>query len=71
MTMAKFNPNDTIGVYRVVRAIGEGGMGAVYEVEHTQLGVHYALKTFILNGEHYDEMLKNILLSQFGNVLLV
>ena len=43
--MAKFKPNDTIGVYRVIRAIGEGGMGAVYEVEHTQLGVHYALKT--------------------------
>jgi len=27
------NPGDTIGVFRIVRAIGEGGMGMVYEAE--------------------------------------
>ena len=34
------------GAYRVVRQLGRGGMGEVYEVEHPQLGVHYALKAF-------------------------
>ena len=66
--MAKFNPNDTIGVYRIVRPLGEGGMGAVYEVEHTQLGVHYALKTFTLNEDDHVELMKNKFLAE-GKVL--
>ena len=45
---------DEIGPYRVVRALGQGGMGAVYEVEHAKLGVHYALKTFTLDHGHVD-----------------
>ncbi len=35
-----------IGAYRVVRRIGLGGMGMVYEVEHAMLHQHFALKTF-------------------------
>ena len=42
-------------------------MGAVYEVEHTQLGVHYALKTFTLEDGHVD-LLKNKFLTE-GKVL--
>ena len=38
------------GAYRVVRLLGRGGMGEVYEVEHVQLGVRYALKTLALDG---------------------
>ncbi len=41
-----FEPGDTIGAYRVFRLLGTGGMGAVYEVEHRDLGVRYALKVF-------------------------
>ena len=42
-------------------------MGAVYEVEHTQLGVHYALKAFTLEGGHVD-VLKNKFMAE-GKVL--
>ena len=44
--------NETLGSYRILRSLGEGGMGAVYEVEHLQLGVHYALKAYSLDDEH-------------------
>lgn len=59
--MVSFKPGDEIGSYRVVRALGKGGMGAVYEVEHAQLGVHYALKTFVLNGKHSELFQKRFL----------
>ena len=41
-----FEPEEAIGAYRVIRLLGTGGMGAVYEVEHRELGVRYALKVF-------------------------
>lgn len=67
MNMAEFNPDDTIGTYRVVRLLGKGAMGAVYEVVHTQLGVHYALKSFTLESGHVD-VLKEKFLAE-GRVL--
>ena len=42
------SPGDSFGDYKVIRLLGKGGMGAVYEVEHVELGVHYGLKTYIL-----------------------
>lgn len=53
-----FEPNSLIGTYRVIRLLGKGGMGAVYEVEHIQLGVHYALKTFTLDDEDRDVFIR-------------
>lgn len=39
---------DKVGSYRVLRPLGKGGMGTVFEVEHERLGVHFALKAFTL-----------------------
>lgn len=38
------NPGDSFGYYRVVKPLGSGGMGLVYEVEHATLKKRYALK---------------------------
>ena len=62
-----FATGHKIGAYRIIRLLGEGGMGAVYEVEHEQLGVHYALKSFTLEDGHVD-VLKNKFLTE-GKIL--
>ena len=40
----EFDPGTKIGTYQVARQIGRGGMGIVYEVEHTVLGKRFAMK---------------------------
>ena len=63
------NPGDTIGAYKIIRALGKGGMGTVYEVEHTALGVHYALKTFSFDPDRDSaEVLKQKFLEE-GKIL--
>jgi serine/threonine protein kinase len=44
VTSSEPTTGDKLGNYRVVRRLGEGGMGTVFEVEHHVLGRHYALK---------------------------
>jgi eukaryotic-like serine/threonine-protein kinase len=39
-----------LGAYRIVRCIGSGGMGAVYEAEHSALQKRVALKVPCLSG---------------------
>jgi serine/threonine-protein kinase len=38
-------PGTTLGKYRIIRFVGEGGMGAVYEGLHIDIGKRVAIKT--------------------------
>ena len=60
-------PGSVFGSYRVVRLLGGGGMGNVYEVEHCALRTRLALKMFTL--ERGDiEFLRNRFLAE-GRIL--
>src|SRR5580658_330253 len=52
--MSDYQPNTIVpgSVYQVIRLLGQGGMGTVYEVEDTTVGKRYVLKT--LNAELRD-----------------
>ena len=50
------------GQYRVLRLVGQGGMGEVYEVEHKVLGTRHALKRLsdeVLDLEEVLDFFKN------------
>ena len=65
--MTEFRPDARIGDYRIVRLLGKGGMGVVYEALHTQLGTRCALKAFTLDHGHV-ELLKERFLAE-GRIL--
>ena len=52
---------ETIGSYRLIRLIGQGGMGEVYEAEHTGLRKRMALKVFTADGAKADFLRKRFL----------
>jgi serine/threonine-protein kinase len=46
------------GKYRLVRCIGEGGMGEVYEAQHVTVGRRFALKFLQRHLAQYDDALE-------------
>lgn len=67
MTNGKIKADSRIGPYRIVRLLGQGGMGAVYEVVHEKLGTRSALKAFTLD-HGYVQLLKERFLAE-GRIL--
>jgi len=51
-------PGQVLGAYRIVRPLGEGGMGRVYEAEHVGLKVRRALKVFSSESKHSEFLRK-------------
>ena len=59
--MEPFRPGQRIGAYRIIRRLGVGGMGQVYEAEHVALGVKRALKVFSTVSEHSEFLRKRFI----------
>ncbi|HXU80686.1 MAG TPA: serine/threonine-protein kinase, partial [Polyangia bacterium] len=57
--MGILSPGTTIdGTYRVVRLVGEGGMGEVYEASHARLAGRYAVKVLQRSLSDHGEALE-------------
>ena len=59
--MSLIEANQSIGNYRVVRRIGTGGMGEVWEAEHNQIGSRVALKVLLAKYSHEPEVARRFL----------
>src|ERR1700733_9599865 len=60
--MTDYAPNTTVPgtVYQVIKLLGQGGMGTVYEVEDTTVGKRYVLKTLHAELRDRKELLARL-----------
>jgi len=59
--MDALQPGQVLGSFRIVRQLGAGGMGTVYEAEHLRLPVRRALKVFSSESVHVALLRKRFL----------
>lgn len=59
--MQQLGPDGRIGAYRIVRELGRGGVGIVYEAVHTHLGTRCALKVFSTESRQSEFLRKRFL----------
>lgn len=52
---------DRLGSYRIVRSIGEGGMGVVYEAVHEQIGRRAAAKVLSLDARQHPGLFQRFI----------
>ena len=50
-----FQVGDTVGTYRIIKRLGGGGMGKVYQVEHTVTGRMEAMKIVATDASQTSE----------------
>ena len=56
-----FQVGDTVGTYRIIKRLGGGGMGEVYQVEHTVTGRMEAMKIVATDASQTSEQDKRFL----------
>lgn len=54
-------PGARLGNYEIVRKIGQGGMGVVYEARHLLLPRRVAIKFLLINKSHDEEQIRRFL----------
>ncbi len=61
IVMQMGNQPSTIGPYRIIRQLGEGGMGVVLEAVHQSIGRHVAIKILHAQYNHHADVVSRFL----------